>query len=493
MDKTCERQLEEYKYLCDSLPDALAILDKKGRLLMVSKALLDLTGHKKKELIGKSVLDLQLISKEELPAVAKKIKQVLAGKKEFFHDITITTKNGKKLIGEINDKKIKYQGKDAVLIIARDVTQQREIERELLFKSILLETQKESSIDGILIVDDKGKILSFNEQFKKIWGIPEKVLKTRLDEKMLAFVTPQLENPDQFIKGVQYLYKHKKKKSRDKILLKDGRVFDRYSAPLIDPKGNYLGRIWFFRDITKRVRLDKLKTEFVSIASHQLRTPLTAIRWVTERILRNNDLPAKTREYLNDIHFSCQRLSDLVTNLLNVSRFEEGEITIYPERIELVSFIENYLKEAALSAKGKEITLLFKKHPSKLIVSLDRNILRNIIQSLVSNAIEYTPHKGKVEISLEKRDSRIFLTVSDNGIGIPQKEQATIFDKFTRGSNASLQKPFGSGLGLYLAKRAVELLKGRIWLKSEEKKGSEFFVELPLKVKKKIGKKPFAP
>ena len=137
----------------------------------------------------------------------------------------------------------------------------------------------------------------------------------------------------------------------------------------------------------------------------------------------------------------------------------------------------------------KNLLITFEKHPEKLIALTDNSALRNIMQSIISNATEYTPQGGKIEVSLEKKDRIFIFTVKDTGIGIPLPEQKTIFDKFTRGSNAQLVKTEGTGLGLYIAKQAVELLGGKIWFESKEKKGTTFFVELPLKVEVKVGDK----
>ncbi len=253
-----------------------------------------------------------------------------------------------------------------------------------------------------------------------------------------------------------------------------------------------LGAVLAFQDITNEWETEKDKTEFISIVSHQLGTPLVGIQWTIERILKKENLTIGLQGYLQDVHISVRRLSSLVKNLLNASRFEEGVFAISPEKIELIAFIKSYISECTPLIIKKSITLDFEKHPKILNVINDRNILRNIVQSLVSNAIEYTPERGKIEISVEKKDGHFLLTISDTGIGIPKKAQAGIFEKFSRADNAKLIKPSGSGLGLYLGQQATKILGGKIWFKSKENKGTTFFIKLPLKVKPRKGKKNLA-
>ncbi len=156
--------------------------------------------------------------------------------------------------------------------IFRDITDQKNTQEELLFKTALLEAQSETTIDGILVVDEQGKSILFNKRFGQMWNIPRQILDTKDDKKMLQYVLNQLKNPDKFLEKVRYLYKHKDQISRDEIEFKDRKVFDRYSSALIDSNGTYHGRIWYFRDVTHRKRAEE------------------ALRW----LLRRNELVLQT-------------------------------------------------------------------------------------------------------------------------------------------------------------------------------------------------------
>jgi PAS domain S-box-containing protein len=261
------------------------------------------------------------------------------------------------------------------------------------------------------------------------------------------------------------------------------------ATPVILNK-NIVGAIEVFRDITREKELDRMKSEFISIASHQLRTPLTSIQWVVERFTKKEKLTLKGREYLDDIHTSTKRLTNMVNLLLSLSRIEAGRIVITPEPLEIIGFIKSFLEETVPLQDKKEIRIVFEDHPAELAVKTDKSALHNVVQSLISNAIEYTPNGGKIAVTVQKEEDKFMIKVQDTGIGIPKAEQAHIFEKFVRASNAKLYKTDGTGIGLYIAERATNLLGGKIWFESEENKGSTFYVELPLQSGAKAGEQP---
>jgi len=244
--------------------------------------------------------------------------------------------------------------------------------------------------------------------------------------------------------------------------------------------GQIIGLIEIIRDITRENELDRVKNEFISIASHQLRTPLTGIQWVVERFTKKEQLTPKGKEYLEDIHSSAKHLTELVDLMLNLSRIEDGRVGITLETLEVVSFIKGFLEETIPLQDKKGLKIVFEDHPAELIIQGDRGALRNIIQSLISNAIEYTPAGGNITVAAEKNDDNFLIKIRDTGIGIPRAEQSRIFEKFVRASNAKLYKTDGTGIGLYIAERSVNRLGGKIWFESEENRGSTFYVTLPL-------------
>lgn len=235
------------------------------------------------------------------------------------------------------------------------------------------------------------------------------------------------------------------------------------------------------------------KTDFVSLASHQLRAPLTGIMWTAELFSEKEKLTKNGKKYLQDIIRLAARLNALIKLLLNVSRIESNRIAIKPEPLDLVKFMNGLLNDLKTSRDTKGPAPVFVKYPRELAATTDKSALDCILRTIIKNAVEYTPKGGKVEINLEKKGRFALFTVQDTGIGIPKEAQARIFEKFFRASNAPAVWKDGNGLGLYIASEAAKLLGGKVWFKSEKGKGSVFYAEIPLVTEARAGEKGFAP
>jgi len=234
----------------------------------------------------------------------------------------------------------------------------------------------------------------------------------------------------------------------------------------------------------KLKKLDKAKSEFISIASHQLRTPLTAIKGYISMLQEGTygKLPAKSKRPLNHIYQSNERLIKLVNTLLNISRLEAGRIEMDFKRASLEDIISSVISELRIEAENKELYLKFKKTKTPLPpVSVDREKIREAILNLVDNAVRYT-HRGGITVKLQRKGSRVLIAVSDTGEGITEGELAKMFESFSRGTAGVRFFTEGAGLGLYVAKKFVEMHNGRIWAESQgQGRGSTFYIELPIK------------
>ena len=234
----------------------------------------------------------------------------------------------------------------------------------------------------------------------------------------------------------------------------------------------------------KLEKLDKAKSDFISIASHQLRTPLTAIKAYVSMILEGTygKMDRRIKDKMHRVFQASDRLKNLVNDLLNVSRIEAGKIEIELEKTNLEDIISDLVKELKVKAENKAIYLKFKKRKRKLPdILVDKKKIKEVIINLIDNAIKYT-QKGGVTVKVQTHDSRVRVIVSDTGIGIVPGEADSLFDSFTRGQTGVLLNTEGLGLGLYIAKRFIELQNGKIWAKSKGKgKGSTFYIELPVK------------
>lgn len=228
---------------------------------------------------------------------------------------------------------------------------------------------------------------------------------------------------------------------------------------------------------------NRLKSEFVSIASHQLRTPLTGIKWAINLMMTGQveKLNKEQMERLDVIKESNQRMINLVNDLLSVSRIEQGRLTLKIEKISLGKLIKELINEYSLLAKANNIGISFKEEKNIPLTSIDPQGIKLVLHNLIDNAIRYSQRKSQVKIRLSRKENMIRCEVEDTGVGIPDKDQKKIFQKFFRSENALKYQTEGTGLGLFIAKAVIDASKGKIGFKSQEDKGSTFWFELPIK------------
>ena len=236
-------------------------------------------------------------------------------------------------------------------------------------------------------------------------------------------------------------------------------------------------------DITKQKELERAKDEFISVASHQLRTPLGSIRWNLELLTdKINTLPKASGEYIQEAYKSTLRMLGLVGDLLSVARIEQNRVQDMPQQTDLVEIIMMAISEMEPIARQNNIRIdsTSLKH-KKAQIMIDPKRFREVIQNLLSNAVKYSRPNGKVWLSLEYKAEDIVIIVADDGLGIPSEEQGNLFTKFFRAKNVLATDTEGSGLGLFVVKSYVEQWGGRIWLESEANKGTTFFISIPHK------------
>ncbi|MDO8481603.1 MAG: PAS domain-containing sensor histidine kinase [bacterium] len=243
-------------------------------------------------------------------------------------------------------------------------------------------------------------------------------------------------------------------------------------------------------DITQETEVDRAKSEFVSLASHQLKTPLTSVKWFAEALLNGSvgELSAEQRKYVINMESANQNMIHIVNDLLNVSRIELGVLSMRYEDIDICELAQSVIEEQRQTANDKDVTLKLMCPSTSPHMNADRTLVRMVLQNLISNAVKYSMKNGRVECELTtsgvKRET-ILIRVSDTGIGIPKEEQPHIFEKLHRASNAKVHSPDGTGLGLYLVKTILERIAGGITFESAEGKGTTFFASIPLKAEEK--------
>lgn len=245
--------------------------------------------------------------------------------------------------------------------------------------------------------------------------------------------------------------------------------------------GKPVGAIEVFRDITLEFEVDRMKSDFISLASHQLRTPLSAIKTYSHMLMEGymGEVSEAQTKSLKTIVSAANRMNELISTLLNITRIESGNVTVTHKAVDVLRLVEEVNKEHALAASDKHIEVVIVAGKSRPTVQTDPLLFKEVLSNLVSNAIKYTPDNGEVSVRVKNRRYDVLFEVHDTGMGIPKYSQEQIFTKFFRAHNVVKQETSGTGLGLYLVKGLVDALDGKIWFESIEDTGTSFYVQLP--------------
>lgn len=357
--------------------------------------------------------------------------------------------------------------------------------KELRQEKDKIETVLQSIGDGVFVIDRNFRIVMFNQVAADVSGFATKEVLGKKYDKVLRFVLEKDEKVnDKFIREAMASGEIKKMSNHTILIRKDGMkvpVADS-AAPIKDRDGRVIGSVIVFRDVTKEREIDRAKSEFVSLASHQLRTPLSTVKWYVEMLLSEDlgRLDERQKKYLEKIYHNNQRMVTLVGTLLNVSRIELGTLAMEMKPTGLKKITDDLLDEFLPQIKDKHLKVEKKYDKSLPIIKSDPRFVRMIIQNLLSNAVKYNIEKGKVSVEIKKGDRHIFIKVADTGLGIPKSQQSKISTKLFRADNARKHDTDGTGLGLYITKAVVEKLGGKIWFESEKDKGTTFYVKLPI-------------
>lgn len=354
------------------------------------------------------------------------------------------------------------------------------VERNEL-KSIIFDLR-----DGVIVYDPNFRILIFNRAAEEIFNL-------RAQDVIGEYFAPERAQEPRFKLITQVIFP-----SLAPVVLRKSETgvypqivnlsFDEPKIELrvstnkiIDPGSQLLGFVKLVHDRTREIELLRSKTEFIAIASHQLRTPLTSTHWALESLAKQN-LEAGQKELVNTALGASTKLLKIVNDLLNVSKIEEGRFGYQFEDINIINFIEEIIKETRDLAKQSGIKVYFQKptEPS-LIISVDPQKLGLVISNLLDNAIRYNVENGEVVVAVERQKDKPYIQISvkDTGLGIPADQIDELFTKFFRAENVVEFSPEGSGLGLYIVKNVIKRHGGEIWAESEINRGSTFYFTLP--------------
>ena len=343
--------------------------------------------------------------------------------------------------------------------------------------------------DGVIAIDKTGKVMIINPAAQLITGWPKLDAVTLHYKSILQLVDTQNRPINGSLDPVESVLNTNQQIRNNDLVLVTHSGKKVLLSILVSPIGELgSGAIVVFRDITKEKTEEREQAEFISTASHEMRTPVAAIEGYLGLAMspQVSQIDDKAREYLTKARESAQHLGRLFQDLLDVSKADDGRLTNHPKVVNVTKFAHDIVSSMQSKASEKGISLVFKPQPDNsdkhiapvFYTNVDNDHLREILNNLIENAIKYTL-QGEVLVDIIGDDEQITISVKDTGIGIPAEDMSHLFQKFYRVNNTETNQIGGTGLGLYLCRRLVETIGGRIWAESEYKKGSTFYVEIP--------------
>ncbi len=504
--KNAEARAQEHEEQARSMLEhvkdyAIFMLDPEGRVRSWNSGAERIHGYTEEDIVGKHIRTFYTaeeqeagMPEDELREAAKKGRSEREGRRvrkdgtSFWSNAIVRVIKGadRKVVGFIK--------------VTRDVTERIQAEQALQEKTFDLQLTKDSierekahgeallnSIgEGVVATDADGNVVLINRQAQIMLGIPESRALGRHFSKVWVIENDQGVRlpPEEYPTAVTL---RTGKKTTSSKYWYYSHPHNRFPAaatasPIVFNK-KVLGGVIVFRNIAKEKEIDRAKSEFVSLASHQLRTPLTAIKLFGEMLTGGGlgPLTPQQRSIVQSIDTSNDKMIALVNALLNVSRIESGRLKPKPELVDLPVHIEEIVTEARAVGRLKQCTVKFRvpTNTDLPLVVTDPALLRQVIANLVMNAVQYSPARRTVTVTLQKKKDGYIVGVKDQGIGIPKSARSRIFERFYRAPGAIKKKTDGTGLGLYMSRMIMELLGGKIWFRSQERKGSLFSISIP--------------
>ncbi|MCL5961731.1 MAG: ATP-binding protein [Chloroflexi bacterium] len=443
-----------------------------GATLPVEEALAHATVALRLRLLSYSGLAVLALGLASLLAwfLVSPLKQLTAqaiaiGKGELSRRVTIATGDEMERLGTVFNE----------MAARLEITLDDLGESNAQLKAILTATDH-----AVVMEDLDGRIGFLNKRMEEWFGLQAEDVLGQKDEVMATRIAALTRDPEAFLQRRRYLSEHATAVLEEEVELvrPTPRIFRLYAAPVYSD-GQLLGRIEHYSDITEHRRLERLRDEFLSMAAHELKTPVASIKGYTQLLQRWAPEGHDPREgkILKIIDRQSDRLSRLVQELLEVSRLQLGRMELRKERIDLVKLAKEVVEGIAPTTDKHH--LLF-QGPASAIIEADRNRLEQVLINLLDNAIRYSPEGGDIETRVMISEDEAIVAVRDRGVGIPKERQERIFEQFYRAHAGTPYDFGGMGVGLYISRQVVERHNGRIRFESEEGKGSTFYFSLPL-------------
>jgi PAS domain S-box-containing protein len=510
---------QKYRFL-ENLAVAVFVVNAKGKPVYANRASYELLGKEADPRLtlpqlAKAYQAYQADTDELYPTERMPLTKALEGKSTTIEDAEIRRPDNTKIYLEVTATPIRDErGKvEYAIAVFQDITTRRTIEKKIDEYAVKLERkffeqnqqlrdqvasiEREKAEDeallagmgeGVVAADKDGKIFFANRQFEQLSGHKE----AEIIGKSYAKTVKLEDEAGQPVGTDQRPFNEALEKG--KVLVRDGyflitkdkkRVPVAVTAAPIIIKGQVTGVIDVVRDLTKEQEVDQLKVEFVSLASHQLRTPATAVKGFLAMILQgySDDITGNQRSLLQQAYVENEQELSLINNLLDVAKVEVGEIRLEPTGIDVEQLVQDVMHELEAQITEREHKVTVKAPKTEVALRADYPKLHMVLTNLVSNAIKYTAKGGQIEVGWKKTGTSVELWVKDSGLGIAKADLSKLFKRFSRLGNPLSGNIGGTGLGLYLVKKIVDLHGGEVTIASAPGHGSTFSVKLPAKGK----------
>ena len=491
--ETLKNSEEKYKNLVERANDGIVIIQD-GKVKYTNPSITNLLGYEKSKIIETDFENY--IVEEERNKFLIRYEKINKGDIPTVYETTLKNINGRKIYVEMNSSFIHYEGGSANLLMVRDITLRKQTEeiihqREQEFKNLV-----ERAPDIIARFDNSHRYIYINPAIEKETGVnPKNFFWKNLREAGLSDNVAQI-----WEEALDTVFVTKKENTiyTEQVTPIGKKYYYTRLLPELKKNGEIRTVLSISRDITEAKEIDKVKSEFILVSSHQLRTPLSVIRWCAVMFLDGmlGDITKEQRSYLEKIYGSTRKLIKISNAFFNVAILDLGILSVIPKKIDLVKISKELVKDIDAERKERGIEISERYEADLPLIKADKRLLSTIFKGLLSNAVKYGYQGGNIWLEIKKQGNDILVKISDDGRGIPKKEQSKIFTKFFRADNVRGEELYGTGLDLYIIKEIIKNFRGTIWFESPNpeiekgsRKGTTFYFTIPLSgMKKRNGK-----